>query len=121
VSDHSEASRPASPTVPAAGGGSLTADLPARAADIVDLVVSTIRDRFVRPILIGARAVVFGVVIAVVSIVVVTVACVALIRFMDVYFWPGKVWASYYLLGFILVVGGFVLWSRRSGGDLDRT
>ncbi|HMD46742.1 MAG TPA: hypothetical protein VKG43_11310 [Acidimicrobiales bacterium] len=98
-----------------------TADWPTKAADAVDRVVDTIRDRAVRPVLIGARAVVFGVVIATVAIVVVVVLCVALVRFMTVYFWPGKVWASYYVLGTILVAGGFVLWSRRSSGaDLDR-
>ena len=92
-----------------------TADWPVRAADAVDRVVDTIRDRAVRPVLVGARAVVFGLVLLVVAVVLVVVGSVGFIRFLDVYLWPGKVWASYFLLGFLFVAIGAFFWTKRSG------
>ncbi|HLN16368.1 MAG TPA: hypothetical protein VK277_06380 [Acidimicrobiales bacterium] len=92
-----------------------TADWPVRAADAVDRVVDTIRDRAVRPVLVGARAVVFGLLLAVVAVVLIVVGSVGFIRLLDVYLWPGKVWASYFVLGFIFVAVGAFFWTKRSG------
>jgi hypothetical protein len=59
---------------------------------------------------VAARAVVFGVLIATLAIAVIVWGSVGLVRFFDVYFWPGEVWASYLLLGGLFTVGGMVAW-----------
>ncbi len=99
----------------------LPEDWPAKAADTVDLVVATISDRAVRPVVVGARALVFGVLIFLMVLVSVTWISIAFVRLLDVYLWPGKVWASYFLLAVIFCTLGFVAWSQRYGGADDGT
>jgi hypothetical protein len=89
------------------------ADLPAKAADTVELLVAALNDRAVRPILIAARAVVFGVLIAALAVALVVWLSVGFIRLLDVYLWPDKVWASYLLLGAVFTGGGLAAWWQR--------
>ncbi len=96
-----------------------TAEWPAKAVDAIDLVVATVHDRAIRPALVAARAVVFGLIIAVVALVLLILLSIALIRLLDVYVFDGRVWASYLLLGSIFVLAGFILWWRRSTGDTE--
>jgi hypothetical protein len=84
-----------------------------RAIDAVDTVVDVVHDRVVRPALIGGRAVVFGTLIAFVSLVALILIPVALIRLLDVYAFSGRVWASDALFGAIFCAAGFYLWSLR--------
>ncbi|HUZ11197.1 MAG TPA: hypothetical protein VMU76_13620 [Acidimicrobiales bacterium] len=91
-----------------------TAELSAKAVDTIDLVVANINDRAIRPLLIAARALVFGMLAAVLGIVVVVVASVAVVRLLDVYVFDGRVWAAEALLGAIFVAFGLLAWSRRS-------
>jgi len=79
----------------------------------VDTVVDVVHDRVVRPALIGGRAVVFGTLIAFVSLVALILLPVALIRLLDVYAFGGRVWASDALFGSIFCAAGFYLWSLR--------
>jgi hypothetical protein len=81
-----------------------------KAADSVELAVAMVNDRAVRPIVIGARAVVFGVLIVALAVSVVVWGSVGLVRFLDVYLWPGQVWASYILLGGIFTGAGLFAW-----------
>src|SRR5579863_8927353 len=81
-----------------------------KAADSIELAVAMVNDRAVRPIVIGARAIVFGVLIVALAIAVVVWGSVGLIRLLDVYLWPGEVWASYLLLGGIFTGGGLFAW-----------
>jgi hypothetical protein len=37
-----------------------------------------------------------------------------------VYVFPGRVWASYFLLGFLFCVGGFLLWTQRTEPRSER-
>jgi hypothetical protein len=98
----------------------VTAEWPRRAADTVDLVVDTIHDRALRPIFLVARAVVFGLLIATVGVALIVLLSVALVRLLDVYVFPGKVWASYLLVGGVFTLAGLTAWifgSRRQAGD----
>jgi len=88
-----------------------------RAADGVDAVVTTVRDRVVRPILLLARALVFGAIILVAGTVAVVLLSVAVLRLLDVYAFPGRVWASYLLLGVVFSLAGLLVWTRRTGPD----
>jgi hypothetical protein len=49
-----------------------------RALDTIDTVVATVNDKAIRPAIVAARGVVFGVIIAVVALTVVVLFCVGL-------------------------------------------
>lgn len=103
------------PAGTASGTASGTAaELSAKAVDTVDLVVNTLGDRAVRPVLVAARAVVFGLVIAVMAVVIIVLASVSLVRLLHVYAFPDRVWAAEAVVGFILVALGLVAWSQRT-------
>jgi hypothetical protein len=94
---------------------------PSKAADLVDLVVDTIRDRVIRPIILVGRSIVFGLLIAAIVVVIAVVIAVALLRLLDVYLFGGHVWASYTVLGIIFTAAGLWAWimrTPRSGADL---
>ena len=99
---------PAGPPAPVMG-----AEWAAKAVDAIDLVVNTVGDRAVRPVLLAARGIVFGLVIVVMAGLVGIVASVALVRLLDVYAFGGRVWAADALLGVVLTAAGFLAWSRR--------
>jgi uncharacterized protein YacL len=84
-----------------------------KALDTVDTVVATVTDKAVRPAIVAARGVVFGFIIAVVAVVIVTLICVGFFRLLVVYLPGHHVWAAYLGLGFLFCVGGAILYSRR--------
>lgn len=82
-----------------------------RALDTVDTVVATVNDRAIRPALIAARSVVFGIIIGVVSLTVLVLFCVLVLRLLEIA--GHRVWASYLGLGIIFCAIGAILYSRR--------
>jgi hypothetical protein len=62
---------------------------------------------------VGARAVVFGIVIATMAVVLIALLSIALVRLLDVYAFGGRAWASEALVGALLTVTGLAAWSRR--------
>ncbi|MGA2473239.1 MAG: hypothetical protein ABSE98_14440 [Acidimicrobiales bacterium] len=82
-----------------------------RALDTIDTVVATVNDKAIRPAIVAARGIVFGVVIAVVAITVVVLFCVGFIRVTTIA--GHRIWASYIVLGLIFSAVGAVLYSRR--------
>jgi hypothetical protein len=109
----------AATTTPGAGAPP-TSELSAKAVDTIDLVVTTVNDKAIRPLVVAARAVVFGVLIAVLGSVALVLGAVALVRLLDVYAFAGRVWASDALLGAVLVAAGLLAWSKRSAPTPDR-
>ena len=87
---------------------------PSKAADLVDLVVDTFRDRVIRPIILVGRSIVFGLLIAAVVIVISVVVAVAILRLLDVYAFAHHVWASYTVLGIVFSAAGLWAWVKRS-------
>jgi hypothetical protein len=85
-----------------------------RAAGFVESTTDTIRDRAIRPLIVVARVLVFGLLILVLSVVLITLASVALFRLLDVYLFSGHVWASWAVLGSLFSLAGLYLWSKRS-------
>ena len=85
--------------------------LSARALDTIDTVVATVNDKAVRPAIVAARGIVFGVIIAVVGITVVIMFCIGFIRVTTIA--GHRIWASYIVLGLLFSVVGAVLYSRR--------
>lgn len=104
-------------TGPSTATGPATGEWPRKAADAVDLVVDTIHDKAIRPALLAARAVVFGVLAAALALVVVVLLSVGLVRLLDVYVVGGRVWISYAVLGGIFTVAGLAAWARRAAGS----
>jgi len=85
--------------------------LSARALDTIDTVVATVNDRAVRPAIVAARSIVFGIVIAVIGITVVIMFCIGFIRLTTIA--GHRIWASYIVLGLIFSAVGAVLYTRR--------
>ena len=85
--------------------------LSARALDTIDTVVATVNDRAVRPAIVAARSIVFGIIIAVIGITVVVMFCIGFIRLTTIA--GHRIWASYIVLGLIFSAVGAVLYTRR--------
>ena len=85
--------------------------LSARALDTIDTVVATVNDRAVRPAIVAARSIVFGIIIAVIGIAVVVMFCIGFIRLTTIA--GHRIWASYIVLGLIFSTVGAILYARR--------
>jgi len=95
-------------------GAGFATEWPVKAADVVDLVVDTIHDKAVRPILLAARVMVFGLLVAALVLVVLVLLSIGLLRLLDVYAFSGRVWVSYAVLGGVFTLAGLFTWSRRT-------
>ena len=80
-----------------------------RALDAVDSVVASVNDRAIRPAVVAARSVVFGVIIAVIGIATVVLFCVGFIRLTTIA--GHRIWASYIVLGLIFSAIGAILYA----------
>jgi len=100
--------------------GKLGDDWPVKAVDLIDLVVDTLRDRVIRPIILVGRAIVFGLLIATLLIVIAVAAGVAILRVLDNYVFPNDVWASYLVLGTMVTVAGLFIWTKRAPRHVDQ-
>jgi hypothetical protein len=90
----------------------LTGDWPAQAADAVVDLVGAVRDRTLGPIMLVARALVYGILVMVLATVAVVLLVIALVRVTD-WLVPGEVWSAYLVLGALFTAGGLVMWSLR--------
>jgi|SRR5690606_23503548 hypothetical protein len=90
----------------------LTGDWPVQAADLVVDVVSTVRDRTLGPIMLVARALVYGILVTVLALTATILLLIAVVRFVD-WLVPGEVWSAYLVLGTVFTIGGLVMWSQR--------
>jgi hypothetical protein len=102
------------PEAAPAAGTTFGADWPKKAADAVDTAVDVVRDKVVRPIIVAARGVVFGLLILVLFVTFMTLFSVAFIRLLDVYVFHGHVWASYTLVGLVFCIAGAWAWTKRA-------
>jgi hypothetical protein len=105
---------PAVGAAAARAAASAASELPRRAADAVQFVVDTIHDKAVRPALLAARAVVFGLLVAAMATVLTVLGSIALVRLLDVYAFGHRVWASYLLIGGVFTIAGLLVWTRRN-------
>jgi len=91
---------------------------PAQVADTIEGVVTTFRTQVIRPLMLVARGLVFGIIVGAMATVVGVLLAVSLVRFMTVYIPGNRVWVSYLILGTLFVVAGAVVWSlRHSRGE----
>ena len=88
-------------------------DLVDKAFGQLDHALDIVHDRVLRPIFIAGRAVAFGFIIVLMSIVLVVALLIALIRLFDVYVFASHQWLTYVCIGATFVVAGLVLWRFR--------
>jgi hypothetical protein len=98
-------------------GQVISGDWPAEAADrIVDLV-DNVRDKTTGPIQTIARAVVYGLLAAILALIVSVLLIIGFIRVLDIvvdHFLPwGHIWLPYAVLGAIFAVAGAIVFRRR--------
>ena len=95
------------------GLGDAGAQWQTRVVDMVDDTVAAVHDRVIRPLLLAARAIVYGIIVAAMAFMVSILLSVALVRLLDVYAFRGRVWASDALVGGLLTVLGVLAWTKR--------
>ena len=84
---------------------------PAQIADAIVRVVGQVRDRTTGPAITAARAIVYGLVAAVLGTVGLVLSIILAIRILDRYL-PGDVWTIYIGLGIVFTAAGLWAWSR---------
>jgi hypothetical protein len=95
------------------------AEWPARLADLVEAVVTALHDKVVRPLVLVARAVVFGVLVGAMALVIAVLSSIAVVRLLDAYAFGRRVWASDLVVGGLFTLVGLVAWSRRRAGQTE--
>jgi len=87
--------------------------LSTRALDTIDTVVATVNDKAIRPVVVAARSVVFGIIIAVAALMVAVLGTVGLVRLLTDLVFAHHVWITYLALGAVFCSTGTYLYSRR--------
>jgi len=90
-----------------------------RALDTVDRVVATVNDKAIRPAIVAARGVVFGVIVGMAGLVILVMLSIGLIRLSTVYLFDHKVWISYLVLSAIFCTAGAFAYSKRGVAGHD--
>lgn len=101
------------------GDGLAGSEWPAKVAQGVEDTVAIVHDRVVRPLLIAARGLVFGLVAAAMALVLCALLAIAAVRILDVYAFRHRVWPAYALVGAVLVAAGAFSWSKRTASDAE--
>ena len=101
-------------------------DWTVQATDRIESVVGTIRDKTVVPVTTVARALVYGIVVGVLSIMALVLVAIAAVRALDTYlpFHSGEsharsIWVSYGIVGGIFVLIGW-LFMRKANARVKR-
>ena len=89
------------------------------AADKIEGVIDSVRDKAVVPLTTAARAIVYGLLAAIVGLVALVLVIAGLIRLLNVYLSniPGVsdgIWVTYLVLGTVFVLAGLFVWSKRT-------
>lgn len=87
-------------------------DWTVQAADTVERVVGSVRDKTTVPLITIARVLVFGLLAAIVGGASLVFLTIGLVRVLDVYTGEGRVWIAYALLGGIFTLAGLFLLRR---------
>lgn len=88
--------------------GVVPAEWPSQAADAIVDTVDKVRDKTTKPALVAARAVVYGILAAVVGLVALVLFLVLAVRLWANYV-PGHVWIIYAILAVAFAVPGVIL------------
>ena len=96
-----------------------TTDWPAQAADTIERVVGSVRDKTTGPAITVARGIVYGTFALLVGTAVAVMVAISAVRALDVYLpdaWFGEdhTWVAHALVGGLFTIAGMILWSKRS-------
>lgn len=94
------------------GDSGVEADWPAQAADTIVRVVGQVRDATTGKVETAARAIVYGLLAAILGAVIAVLAAIATVRALDAYL-PGEVWGAHLITGAIFTIAGMLLWRQR--------
>lgn len=91
-------------------------------ADTIERVVATVRDRTTKPLVTASRAVVFGLLAAILGIVALVLLIIITTRgfqaLLDIWFSHDvSVYVSYFIVGGIFCLGGLFVLSKRFSND----
>ncbi len=91
-------------------------------ADTIERVVGTVRDRTTKPLVKASRAVVFGILTAILGVVALTLLIIVLTRatqaLLDIWLrHEVSVYVSYLIIGGIICIGGAFVLSKRFSND----
>lgn len=81
-------------------------------SDLVLRYVDTVRDKTTKPVLKGARVVVYGLIAGTLAFVALVALSLALFRGIDRAL-PGQVWSTYALFGGVFFLAGLAIFTRR--------
>ncbi|WP_426570665.1 hypothetical protein [Aquihabitans sp. McL0605] len=98
---------PTPPRGPSAPKGVIPSEWPAQAADTIVDTIAMVRDRTTKPLLLAARAVVYGIIAAVVGAITFFLVLLMIVRWYDVWA-PGPVWPIYAFFAIVFCIGGLV-------------
>jgi threonine/homoserine/homoserine lactone efflux protein len=90
-----------------------TNDWATHAADVLERIVQTIRQRATGPALTIMRALVFGTLAGIVGLVALVLFAIAVVRGLNVAI-PGDVWIAHAIVGGVFLLLGIFLFSRRN-------
>lgn len=104
---------------PPASGAARASDWPAQAADTIERVVGSVRDKTTGPAITAARWIVYGTFALLVGSIVGVLLAISAVRALDAYLpdaWFGSdhTWVAHLLVGATFTGFGMALWSRRS-------
>ena len=107
--------------LPVGGAPDAGSDWPAQAADTIERVVGTVRDKTTGPAITVSRGVIYGAFATIVAVPALFMLIIGLVRIIDNYLpdaWVGEdhMWATYLVLGVPCVIAGLILWTRRRTG-----
>lgn len=92
----------------ASPAGMIPPEWPAQAADTIVDTIEKVRDRTTKPLMVAARALVYGVLIASIGTVALVLFLVLLVRALDNWL-PGNVWTVYAGFAVVFSAAGFLL------------
>lgn len=101
------------PTGPAAEG-----DWPAQAAEALERLVNTVKNKTTKPALTVARFLVYGTLAGILGIAALVLLSAGLVRLLDVYL-PGNVWKAHLITGGLFTLAGFGLWTKRRASTVE--
>lgn len=94
-------------------------DWPTQAADTIERVVGTVRDKTTGPALTISRGLVYGTFAAIVGVAALVLAVIVAVRLLDNYlpdavFGETHTWAAHLIIGLVFTIAGLFAWSKRS-------
>ena len=97
-------------------------DWPEQAADTIERVVGSVRDKTTGPLTTVAQALVYGLLAAILGVAAVVLLAVGLERVLIDLLLEDDVWAAHLIVGGIFILAGLFLWSKRrpKAGKDDR-